>query len=468
MAYTTVNKGTDHFNTLTWTGNGSSSRNITGVGFQPDLTWIKNRDETQWHFLFDSVRGASRAIHPNEPNAESSQIPCLSAFLSDGFTVGTDIASNGSGDNIVAWNWKAGGTAPAVTYTVKVVSDSGNKYRFDDFGTSAVTLDLQEGGVYTFDQSDSSNSNHPLRFSTTSNGTHGGGSEYTTGVVATGVPGQSGAKTVITVAASAPTLFYYCTQHSGMGGQANTNSLFGSSNFGGSIQSKASVNATSGFSIVEWTGDGSESSTVGHGLGAELNLLITKETTGADWWHHVQTGMSSASHNVFWNNNNVERVPHNDGHLKLLSNTSSFGFDSSTSNVNAVNHSGIENIAYCFKNVPGFSKFGSYKGNGNATYGPFIYTGFKPAFTMVKRIDVANDWNMQDIKRALNGEDRILQANNNNGENVGGGYKIDKLSNGFKCRESGTETNADGGTYIYMAFAEAPQVGTNNVPCTAR
>ena len=118
-----------------------------------------------------------------------------------------------------------------------MVSDSGNKYRFDGHGTSAVTLDLAEGSTYVFDQSDSSNSGHPLRFSTTSNGSHGGGSEYTTGVTATGTPGSAGAKTTIVVAAGAPTLYYYCTAHSGMGGQVNTNSTAGSTSLSGEFNS---------------------------------------------------------------------------------------------------------------------------------------------------------------------------------------------------------------------------------------
>ena len=107
------------------------------------------------------------------------------------------------------------------TFTVTVVStDSGNKYFID--GVQQATVNLAEGFTYKFDQSDSSNSNHPLRFSTTSDGTHNSGSEYTTGVTTSGTPGSSGAYTQITVAASAPTLYYYCTNHSGMGGQANT------------------------------------------------------------------------------------------------------------------------------------------------------------------------------------------------------------------------------------------------------
>ena len=112
----------------------------------------------------------------------------------------------------------------AVTvYTVTVASDGyGNKYYIAGLSGAAPTLTLNEGSTYRFDQSDNTNSGHPFRFSTTSNGTHAGGSEYTTGVTTNGVPGNSGAYTQITVAVGAPTLYYYCTQHSGMGGTANT------------------------------------------------------------------------------------------------------------------------------------------------------------------------------------------------------------------------------------------------------
>ena len=108
-------------------------------------------------------------------------------------------------------------------YTVTVSSDGyGNKYYIAGLSGAAPTLTLNEGSTYRFDQSASSNSGHPFRFSTTSNGTHAGGSEYTTGVTHTGTPGSSGAYTQITVASGAPTLYYYCTNHSGMGGTANT------------------------------------------------------------------------------------------------------------------------------------------------------------------------------------------------------------------------------------------------------
>ena len=109
---------------------------------------------------------------------------------------------------------------------------------------------MQEGGTYTFDWSDSTAQGHPIRFSTTSDGTHGGGSEYTTGVV----KDDSAYKTTITVASSAPTLYYYCANHSGMGGQINTNTAHGSTNFDGSILSVSNANTTAGFSIVTYTG----------------------------------------------------------------------------------------------------------------------------------------------------------------------------------------------------------------------
>lgn len=107
------------------------------------------------------------------------------------------------------------------TFAVTVASYLGaNKYYID--GVRQNTVSLSEGDAYRFDQSDSSNSGHPLRFSTTSDGTHGGGSQYTTGVTTNGTPGSAGAYTQITVASGAPTLYYYCTNHSAMGGTANT------------------------------------------------------------------------------------------------------------------------------------------------------------------------------------------------------------------------------------------------------
>jgi len=463
MAYTTIDDPTIFFNTIIYTGDGTS-KTITGVGFQPDWVWGKGRNSNSAHLLTDSVRGATKTLYSNATSAEvTSSTASLTGFTSDGYTVDSASNYNVNSRTQVNWNWLAGGSAPAITYTVKVVSDSGNKYRFDDFGTSAVTLDLQEGGTYTFDQSDSSNSGHPLRFSTTSNGTHGGGSEYTTGVTTTGTPGYAGAKTVITVAASAPTLYYYCTNHSLMGGQANTNSTFGSSNFSGSIQSTVSAGITQGMSIVSYTGTGANA-TVGHGLGSVPKMIIIKNRDDTDSWrvYHASTGNGGslmlnltnafASDSTMWNN---------------TSPTSSEFSLGDHDNVNGNSH---KFIAYCFAEKKGYSKFGSYVGNGSSS-GSMIVTGFKPAWVMIKRTDTANDWNIQDSKRTdYNGKQTTsLQANTNSSEStIGTDFRRDILSNGFKIRNDGAETNASGGTYIYMAFAESPFVNSSGVPNNAR
>ena len=462
MSYTNdLDKPTDYFNTVTWTGNGSA-RSITGVGFAPDLVWSKARQPTSRGLFHDTIRGATKYVDSTRTIAEYTEAQGLTAFGSDGFNVGTTGEVNYNGDTFVAWNWLAGGTAPAITYSVKVVSDSGNKYRFDDFGTSAVTLDLQEGGTYTFDQSDSSNSGHPLRFSTTSNGTHGGGSEYTTGVTTTGTPGNAGAKTVITVGSGVATLYYYCTQHSAMGGQANTNSTSGSSNFGGSIQANVSANTTSGFSIVSYSGSTNSTFTVGHGLGAVPKIFILKKTS------------SSGTNWVMYNANlgNDKRIQLNN--TDASASTSGYGNTDPTSSVFTVSNGsttgadGQTYIAYCFAEKKGYSKFGTYTGGTL----PFIYLGFKPAMFLVKEASATNGyhWVLFDNKRDTdNPIQHRLQLSSTVSEYTDLSDVCDFVSNGLKFTyQANNWANTDGRTYIFMAFAENPFVTSTGIPTTAR
>ena len=191
--------------------------------------------------MTDSVRGVQKLIESSSAGAQTSPTDMLNVFDSDGFTHGNQSAIGGSGQNYESWNWKTtGGAAVAKTYTVTVAA---SKLVLD--GHSQATVDMKEGSTYTFDTSDSSVSGHTFKFATAADAA--GSTEYTTGVTETGTPGNAGAKTVIVVAASAPQLYYYCSNHSSMGGTANTNITAGSSNFDGSLSSTVSANTTAGF-----------------------------------------------------------------------------------------------------------------------------------------------------------------------------------------------------------------------------
>ena len=226
----TIDDGSTAFDVALWPGD-SSTRNIP-TSMSPDLVWIKKRSSATLanHQLFDAVRQATYALVPNDSQGENEETTQLTAFNTDGFSLGASTFVNATGNTYVGWAWDAGANSNK-TYTVTVVSSA---FRFDGHGSAAVTLDLEEGSTYVFDQSDSSNASHPLRFATQADAANA--SQYTTGVTVTGTPGQAGAKTTIEVASGAPTLYYYCSSHTGMGGQINTNSTAGATVLSDSLQ----------------------------------------------------------------------------------------------------------------------------------------------------------------------------------------------------------------------------------------
>ena len=349
MAYTTINKSTDHFNTKLVTGNGYTTQAISGIGHQPDLVWYKGRNLTSPNLFFDAVRGANKALVANNTNTEASVTGYLNSFDSDGFTVGNDGAVNGSGDTYCSWNWKANGQGSA-----------------NSDGTFATT--------------------------------------YT------------------------------------------------------------SANQTAGFSISEFTVSGSGNVSFGHGLGAKPKLVITKSTSHTTNWnvYHEDTSASPQNDYLFLNTTAAKASSTNVWGTGMTTSVVGLGVDIGVT-------AGRTYVAYCFAEKPGYSKIGSYTGNGSAD-GTFIYTGFKPAWVMVKRTDSTNNWMIIDNKRTPSNTGTVPEifADSNSAENNSTDGRFDYLSNGLKARGTNAVINASGGTYLYMAFAEAPLVGQNNVPATAR
>ena len=236
----------------------------------------------------------------------------------------------------------------------------------------------------------------------------------------------------------------------------------GSSNTDGSINTTyTSANTTAGISIVQYTGTGSNA-TIGHGLGIAPQAIFVKKTNTTQSWRCGHVGMGGTHGN---NLNNDSAAYDSDTYWQDTAPTTSvFSVGTDTE----VNGSGDTHIAYCFAEVRGFSKFGSYTGNGNDK-GPFIFTGFKPAFVIVKKTTgTAQDWIMIDNKRGnFNSFGERLYPNLSNAEDTSSEY-FDFISNGFVVKTDTALWNNGSSTYVYWAFAEAPLVGSNNVPCTAR
>jgi hypothetical protein len=232
------------------------------------------------------------------------------------------------------------------------------------------------------------------------------------------------------------------------------------SNTSGSITSTVSANQTAGFSIVTYTGTGS-AATVGHGLGVAPSMILLKIRSAVDAWIVYSKSLGNTKIMVL---NSTAAVNTRADWNNTSPTSSVFSIGTfSNENTNAATY-----VAYCFADVKGFSKFGSYTGNGNAN-GTFIYTGFRPSFFLIKNTTTAgNGWHIFDNKRiGFNTSNYQLTPNGSDAEDTTTGY-TDILSNGFKMRSTNDFNNKNGDTYIYMAFAENPFVSSTQIPTTAR
>ena len=348
MAYTNIDDPSAHFQTATYTGNAGTLAvvNDGNSDLQPDWVWCKRRDVSANHVLYDSSRGASKVLYSNLTDGEET-VSGVTAFNTDGFTLGSDGNANASSGSQVAWQWKANG------------------------GTT-------------------------------------------------------------------------------------------SSNTDGSITTTVQANTTAGFSIVTYTGNATNGATIGHGLGVVPQVIIKKNRSDSspEWnvYHHSIGNTKS----LFLNTTDAATTE------------SAYNNTSPTSSIQTINGSGANNgdgdnmIAYFFTPIKGYSKFGSYTGNGS-TDGTFVYTGFRPAWLMIKRSSAAENWFIQDTTRGtFNVVNKTLFANLSDSEYTNTNYNVDHLSNGFKLRTTDNHVNASGNTYIYMAFAEHPFVSSKGVPTTAR
>jgi len=240
-----------------------------------------------------------------------------------------------------------------------------------------------------------------------------------------------------------------------------------STNTDGSVNTTVQTNTDAGFSIVGYTcPDPITNFTIGHGLGVTPDMFIIKTRDGSRNWavYHKSLTAPAAKRNLRLNQSNAEatestfwaNIAPTSSVIQLAQNA-------------AVNYQGHNYIAYCFAEKQGYSKFGSYVGNGNAN-GTFVYTGFKPAWVVVKQSNTSRNWQIFDNKRDGYNKDYMprLKADTADAETANSGASMDFVSNGFKIRTDQTGANQSGGTYIYMAFAENPFTTSTGIPTTAR
>ena len=476
----TIKDGSKHFDTVVYEGN-SSTNVISGLGFSPDLVWIKNTSNGYSHCLFDTVRGSGKRLATDGPWAEDDY-NLLNSFNSDGFTLGTTAGGgayvqNTTGTTSVAWAWNAGDTTETIAAGDLTSSVYDQSQTWSSFGTgnaySSRTWDQAFNGIIGTSAGSSAYPNFaqtmtwtpatPLTvndsvilycFNETDGANYGiklnGSSSFV-------LPEASSYGTPVRVPAAniggSLSKIELVTNSSGYGPYLTGVEVDGkmlvdsgvSVTAVPSIASEVRANPAAGFSVVTW--DASANATVAHGLNTTPQLVITKSRNNSTAWRIWSAEFSDADSDYLGFG---------------ASAVSTFGgsyWGSMTSTTIGLNAASYDNnygemLAYCFTSVEGYSSMGSYIGNGSSD-GPFVYTGFKPAWIMIKSADGAEHWRIVDSTRdPVNPADAELYANTNSSESDSD--LLDFLSNGFKIKVNFSGSNANGHNYIYMAFAENP------------
>jgi len=324
---------TKQFDTVLYTGNGGTNA-ISNVNFQPDLVWLKRRDSSASHQLYDSSRGTGKLISSNTNDAEQTVSTGINSFDSSGFTLGSAGGANASGGTFVAWCWKSNG------------------------GTTA-------------------------------------------------------------------------------------------SDGNGSITTTVQANTAAGFSILTYTGTGSNA-TIGHGLSAKPDFILFKRRSGSGENWQVYHSSLGATKYLLLNSSNGESTS-----STRFQDTEPTNSVISIGSESGVNTSSGTHVAYVWHSVDGYSRFERYTGNGN-TDGPFVFTGFRPKLVYLKKSSGSTAWNIfYSPPKTFNSSanDYIVWSNNDSEAN---GVPVDFLSNGFKIRSSGTGVNENGGDFVYGAWGDVP------------
>ena len=235
-----------------------------------------------------------------------------------------------------------------------------------------------------------------------------------------------------------------------------------SSNSSGDITSTNQISTTSGFGILTYTGFGEAVKTLGHNLGSVPDMMIFKSRSSSGGWFVYHKDLGNGKY-INLHSSDAATTDSN-----FLNNTTPTSSLITLGTSSAANNASVTFVCYLFKSIQGYSKFGSYTGNGNAD-GPFVYTGFKPAWLLIKETSGTEDWRLYDSKRSpLNVMNIQLFPNSDSAEATSSSYDLDFLSNGFKLKSSHGGYNTNDDTYIFMAFAEHPFVSSEGVPVTAR